>query len=152
MRLKIWNIKSKTPWNIRNKPYFQQLLGHLSNWSQVFVLDNLVTKVIFSNAIKVDFILIMISFKKALHPNSYFKMKVLCSVCGLSLEEVSLRKHLKIHESRSLHPCDICDKKFTQKKYLSAHMKTHAISCKFCNKIFEKRNDLSSHMKEHKVT
>ena len=31
-------------------------------------MDNFVTKVIFSNGIKVDFILIMISFKKALHP------------------------------------------------------------------------------------
>jgi Zinc finger, C2H2 type len=54
---------------------------------------------------------------------------------------------------KTLHPCTLCDKRFTRKVNLQSHVDNHKgkrpFDCKECGKCFTRKNDLFRHNKIH---
>lgn len=56
------------------------------------------------------------------HANS---SRVVCYVCGVTVNYSGLRKHLLIHSDTKPHQCSICNRRFREKATLIIHMRTH---------------------------
>ena len=77
-------------------------------------------------------------------------MKVLCSVCPLTMEESSFRAHMRLHSEINSFNCEICNKKFPVLKNLLMHKKIHkndlSVDCNMCDKKFSSKINLKKHI------
>jgi len=78
-----------------------------------------------------------------------------CSVCGLSISYVYLRRHMLLkHSDSSALPfqCTICNKGFLGKMKFKNHMNIHTgerpYSCRFCERTFGDNANCIKHMRE----
>ena len=69
--------------------------------------------------------------------------KLVCTVCGKELEFYYARKHMKLHEGKLNHVCDICGKAYALPGSLKKHLKYHtklenhrSAPCSICGERF----------------
>ena len=74
-----------------------------------------------------------------------------CQFCNKSFTtQVSLKRHVLIHENAKPYSCPVCEKTFRQKVALNAHQRTHSgvrFSCQHCNRKFITKSLLTQHQK-----
>ena len=72
-----------------------------------------------------------------------------CEMCSLIFKFPSeLKRHIPIHTGE-IFPCSKCSKTFSAKRSLMEHERTHAFTCNVCFKSFSKDLRLKVHMKKH---
>lgn len=78
--------------------------------------------------------------------------------CNKTFRSVkSLRGHIKVYHSDSVHKCDVCDKVIYSKARFIAHQLRHgpsnpsdrSFACDICSKTFIRKCELRAHFKKH---
>lgn len=59
---------------------------------------------------------------------------VSCPVCGVSVQKVSYKRHMDIHDKAVAFNCYICHKSFKRKDNLKRHLKSHLMKTMEMNK------------------
>lgn len=59
---------------------------------------------------------------------------VSCPICGVSVQKVSYKRHMDIHDKDVAFNCYICHKSFKRKDNLKRHLKSHLVKTKEMNK------------------
>lgn len=98
--------------------------------------------------------------RQQIHMQIHFQERLIfCPICGNSYTNNScLTNHMKIHESpaslngadtRTLHECSDCGKKFTRKDHMQRHKNSHSgirpFQCDICLKSFSRKDNLVKH-------
>lgn len=59
---------------------------------------------------------------------------VSCPICGVSVQKVSYKRHMDIHDKDVAFNCYICHKSFKRKDNLKRHLRSHLVKTKEMNK------------------
>ncbi|XP_028163739.1 zinc finger protein 37-like isoform X1 [Ostrinia furnacalis] len=75
-----------------------------------------------------------------------------CPICKKKLKG-HLTEHMRTHDKKRPHECDVCGQRFTQSTQLNVHMRSHTgarpYPCRICNRNFSHSNALMLHIRRH---
>lgn len=96
------------------------------------------------------------SYKRSSHlkrhaQNSHSTVDIACSWegCGRVFKgPEQLRKHMRRHETKDTHQCEVCGKRFSKKRQLESHcLKIHGpFPCVQCDRVFSSRREFKLHI------
>ncbi|GBP24903.1 Zinc finger protein 229 [Eumeta japonica] len=92
-----------------------------------------------------------IAHHKQAHPRVpyYMQKRVVCDVCGASIQAGNLKIHMNTHTKKIQYPCSICARVFYIKETLKKHMLTHTgekpWACALCDKTYQQMGSLKLH-------
>ncbi|GBP24901.1 Zinc finger protein 567 [Eumeta japonica] len=92
-----------------------------------------------------------IAHHRQAHPRVpyYMHKRVVCDVCGASIQAGNLKIHMNKHTKKIQYPCSICARVFYIKETLKRHMLTHTgekpWACALCDKTYQQVGSLRLH-------
>ena len=78
-----------------------------------------------NNGVKGDENAVKSETKRQRHRKKYQNQKIICTVCGKELAFFYARKHMRLHEGKKDHVCDICGKAYVFLDSLKKHIATN---------------------------
>lgn len=91
--------------------------------------------------------------EKRQNPTNYNTKRIICEICGKSINVSGVLAHRLMHQGIKPHKCTVCSRSFRTKQDLKLHNVMHTnirqYICDICDKSFRRRPNLVQHLKLH---